>query len=125
MSDDLVKRYDAGLLPDPVPSQDNTWWQNAMRSELEYAHEFYADQIKAAEAQVRELREAIVRAGRYQPTYNGRPSCPFCGNFVDDEETHLPNCIVVECRQALSNTKDKSDEPPPVLPWRKLDPTPD
>lgn len=40
------------------------------------------------------LETAILRASSYQPTYNGRPSCPFCGNFVDDEETHKPNCIV-------------------------------
>lgn len=45
---------------------------------------------------------AALRAGLeglrdhgYQPMYNGRPSCPFCLNFVDDEETHRPGCVLV------------------------------
>lgn len=31
----------------------------------------------------------------YQPMYNGRPSCPFCLNFVDEEETHETNCPLI------------------------------
>jgi hypothetical protein len=43
------------------------------------------------------LRAALegLRDHGYQPMYNGRPSCPFCANFVDDEETHRPGCILV------------------------------
>jgi hypothetical protein len=37
--------------------------------------------------------ERLYREG-YQPMYNGRPSCPFCGNFVDDEETHTAGCVL-------------------------------
>lgn len=36
-----------------------------------------------------------IRDSGYQPMYNGRPSCPFCGNFVDNEETHSPDCVLV------------------------------
>lgn len=43
---------------------------------------------------VQELELAILSASRYQPRYNGRPSCPFCGNYIDNEETHLESCIV-------------------------------
>lgn len=45
----------------------------------------------------RALREALehLRDHGYQPMYNGRPSCPFCHQFVDDEETHLPSCILL------------------------------
>ena len=32
----------------------------------------------------------------YQPRYNGRPSCPFCANFVDAEETHAADCLLVQ-----------------------------
>ena len=38
---------------------------------------------------------AALRAlldGGYQPMYNGRPSCPFCGNFIDAEQTHRLDC---------------------------------
>jgi len=35
---------------------------------------------------------ARIRDHGYQPMYNGRPSCPFCSNFVDDEETHRADC---------------------------------
>lgn len=31
----------------------------------------------------------------YQPSYNGRPSCPICGAFVDDEETHTKGCALL------------------------------
>jgi hypothetical protein len=43
------------------------------------------------------LREALerLRDHGYQPMYNGRPSCPFCGTFVDDEESHRPSCLLV------------------------------
>jgi hypothetical protein len=37
-----------------------------------------------------------LRDDGYQPSYNGRPSCPFCGNFVDDEETHDPKCVLLD-----------------------------
>lgn len=37
---------------------------------------------------------AHIRDSGYQPMYNGRPSCPFCHNFVDDEETHRPDCVL-------------------------------
>jgi len=28
----------------------------------------------------------------YQPMYNGRPSCPFCFNFIDEEQGHTSDC---------------------------------
>ena len=37
----------------------------------------------------------------YQPMYNGRPSCPLCNNFVDDEETHKPDCLTVTVLRRL------------------------
>lgn len=36
----------------------------------------------------------IKRSG-YQPMYNGRPSCPFCQHFVDEEQTHHPACVLL------------------------------
>jgi hypothetical protein len=36
-----------------------------------------------------------LRDHGYQPSYNGRPSCPFCANFIDDEETHAAGCPLV------------------------------
>ena len=36
-----------------------------------------------------------LRAHGYQPVYNGRPSCPFCDNFIDEEETHDPSCVLL------------------------------
>lgn len=36
-----------------------------------------------------------IRDFGYQPMYNGRPSCPFCNNFVDEEETHRKGCVLV------------------------------
>jgi hypothetical protein len=53
--------------------------------------------LQALVSRIEELEEAIYHASRYQPMYNGRPSCPFCGNFVDDEETHTEDCIVWSC----------------------------
>jgi hypothetical protein len=43
------------------------------------------------------LRMALraMRDYGYQPMYNGRPSCPFCGNFVDDEEGHNRGCVLL------------------------------
>ena len=80
----------------------------------------YGERIKAAleacagiptnslkDGVVKELMERIVGAGRHQPMYNGRPSCPFCGNFVDDEETHVDGCVVLECRTALASFKEE------------------
>lgn len=61
-----------------------------------YVKKFPMSRAEAAESRVAELERIIVKASRYQPMYNGRPSCPFCGNFVDDEETHQDACIVVE-----------------------------
>jgi hypothetical protein len=54
-------------------------------------------------AEVERLRALIptlhdIYDNGYQPGYNGRPSCPFCGNFIDDEETHSDTC---ELRRAL------------------------
>lgn len=43
---------------------------------------------------IKQLENIILQASSYQPMYNGRPSCPFCGNYIDDEETHTDNCIV-------------------------------
>lgn len=59
-------------------------------------------ELKASKAEIQRLRETIVDHGSHQPSYNGRPSCAFCDNFVDDEETHEMDCIVVECERALS-----------------------
>ncbi len=42
-----------------------------------------------------------LRDEGYQPSYNGRPSCPFCYNFVDDEETHAPGCVLVYALRLL------------------------
>jgi hypothetical protein len=43
------------------------------------------------------LRDALIglRDHGYQPRHNGRPSCPFCSRFVDDEETHAPGCVLL------------------------------
>lgn len=38
--------------------------------------------------------EHLLRNG-YKPMYNGRPSCPFCENFVDADETHDDGCPLV------------------------------
>ncbi len=37
-----------------------------------------------------------LKENGYQPTYNGRPSCPFCENFIDEEETHDKNCPLIK-----------------------------
>jgi hypothetical protein len=42
----------------------------------------------------RERLQVLADHG-YQPMYNGRPSCPFCANFVDDEQTHRPTCSLI------------------------------
>ena len=47
-----------------------------------------------ARARVERLMTNLRDYG-HQPMYNGRPSCPFCGNFVDDEQTHEPACELV------------------------------
>ena len=54
-----VAAYDAGLLPQPNGADDE-WWQNAMRSELERAHEYYDAEIEAAEARAATLFDAIA-----------------------------------------------------------------
>lgn len=36
-----------------------------------------------------------LRDRGYQPSYNGRPSCPFCSAFVDGEQTHSEECILL------------------------------
>lgn len=51
----------------------------------------------------RHLEDLFARG--YQPQYNGRPSCPFCGNFVDDEETHTPVCVL---RAALASPQPEA-----------------
>ncbi|MEO6666172.1 MAG: hypothetical protein ABIO65_05285 [Nitrospiria bacterium] len=38
--------------------------------------------------------ERLAHSG-YQPMHNGRPSCPFCGNFIDAEEDHTASCLLV------------------------------
>lgn len=54
-----------------------------------------------------ELQDALLRLREhgYMPMYNGRPSCPFCHNFVDEEETHNPGCVLlaVEFDDALDH----------------------
>lgn len=35
----------------------------------------------------------------HQPMYNGRPSCPICENFLDNEETHDPTCSLLEIQE--------------------------
>lgn len=52
-----------------------------------------------------------LRDNGYQPMYNGRPSCPFCANFLDDEETHTESCPLVGFLAA--------SERPPVDPLRE------
>jgi hypothetical protein len=52
---------------------------------------------KAEREVVQRLVERLhtLRDHGYQPMYNGRPSCPFCSNFIDDEETHSSDCILL------------------------------
>ncbi len=50
-------------------------------------------QVELVKALGRQLR--TIRDYGHQPMYNGRPSCPFCDNFVDEEETHRPGCILI------------------------------
>jgi hypothetical protein len=38
----------------------------------------------------------------FQPMYNGRPSCPFCQHFVDDEEEHHESCVLVTSLSILA-----------------------
>ena len=47
-------------------------------------------------AQLNKAIEAILEASPYQQRYNGRPSCPFCDEFIDEESTHDNDCIVIE-----------------------------
>lgn len=50
-----------------------------------------------------ELR--LLRDEGHQPMHNGRPSCPFCDMFIDDEETHAPDCpLVAALRDAPEET---------------------
>lgn len=51
-------------------------------------------EIDALRDRIELLEYAILQASRHQPMYNGRPSCPFCGNFVDSEEAHTTHCLV-------------------------------
>lgn len=45
---------------------------------------------------VDDLITALERLRRhgYQPMYNGRPSCPFCGHFIDSEDRHAFGCVL-------------------------------
>ena len=69
--------------------------------DLKARHDAMRERAVKAESELAEAWEAILGASAHQPMYNGRPSCPFCDNFVDDEETHHPRCIVVSVRAAL------------------------
>jgi len=55
------------------------------------------DRANGKETKIEEMMisslDILYRHG-YQPMYNGRPSCPFCSNFVDDEETHTKYCLL-------------------------------
>lgn len=55
-----------------------------------------------------------LRDSGYQPGYNGRPSCPFCANFIDSEETHTPTCPLPRIIRALAAT------PAPESPTRPI-----
>lgn len=57
---EMSDRYDAGLLPEPNGA-DDAWWQDAMRAELDRAHDHYDAQIEAAERRIAEL-EADLNA---------------------------------------------------------------
>lgn len=71
-----------------------------------------------------------LRDNGYQPMYNGRPSCPFCANFLDDEETHTESCPLVgflaaserppvdELRAELRSFADRAS----ALWWQPEDP---
>lgn len=55
------------------------------------------DRANGKESQIKILMNSSLRVlynYGYQPMYNGRPSCPFCNNFVDEEETHSKNCLL-------------------------------
>jgi hypothetical protein len=42
----------------------------------------------------------------YQPMYNGRPSCPFCAHFTDDEDTHADSCDLMAFLRLRSPESD-------------------
>jgi hypothetical protein len=46
---------------------------------------------RSFQREIRNLKDAILSAEWYQPTYNGSPSCPFCGN--QQHHGHAPDCI--------------------------------
>ena len=62
------------------------------------------------DTRLREALETLYRFG-YQPMYNGRPSCPFCNHFIDDEDTHSAGCAL---RAALAT------EPAPLHVGRPM-----
>jgi hypothetical protein len=81
------------------------------------------------------LRTALrhIHDSGYQPMYNGRPSCPFCHNFVDAEETHTPDCPLVVALGASEPAGEREHrydgalhppEPAGVehAPWRNMAP---
>ncbi|HTR71894.1 MAG TPA: hypothetical protein VMH41_16920 [Mycobacteriales bacterium] len=85
-------------------------WPARLLGGVLYAALFYGAGVGAVahwRDEVSELAEQLLMAleslrdGGYQPRYNGRPSCPVCGNFVDDEETHTPGCVLVAAVNAL------------------------
>ena len=56
---------------------------------------------KCGVSELRDWLEALRDYG-YQPMYNGRPSCPRCLNFIDEEETHRPGCLLLHIDDALT-----------------------
>jgi hypothetical protein len=63
---------------------------------------------------LRRLEDIIVEAEHHQPMYNGRPSCPFCENFTDEEGGHDMYCIVTQIRELRKEDGATMDHVPSV-----------
>lgn len=53
-----------------------------------------SEEFEDTDAARRPLLEILAAMQSHQPRYNGRPSCPYCGNFVDSEEWHTSSCAL-------------------------------
>jgi hypothetical protein len=49
--------------------------------------------VRTYQRRIVRLKSLIADAEWYQPTYNGTPSCPFCGN--QQHWGHTPDCVFV------------------------------
>ena len=82
--------YGEELLPpldEAIPGSDDT--------DLSKLHVWQdSNPVEVVPLRLRQWLDGL-RVQGYQPMYNGRPSCPGCSNFVDEEETHKPGCITL------------------------------